>query len=55
MMADLMEDLNNSSSGTTAVRSVRCWKEVRKPNLKVELKWLELVAHSQVITGEPKV
>lgn len=23
MMADLMEDLNNSSSGTTAVRSVR--------------------------------
>ena len=34
------------------------WKEVRKPNRVVEPKrssWLELVAHSQVITGEPKV
>ena len=59
MLDDLMEDLNRpTESSLSEVDQYGWWKEVSEPNLKVEPKrwsWLEQVAHSQVITGEPKV
>ena len=58
MLDDLMEDLNRPSESSAAVRSVRVVEGSERAQPEVEPKrwsWLELVAHSQVITGEPKV